>query len=299
MLPTSYHWRCLFVKPAMPTPTDLLSRPEVHGHRGCRGLFPENTLPAFLHAVGLGVDVLELDVVLSADGQVVVSHEPWMSATICLDPHGQRINPVHQHEHNLYQLPYAQIRRYDCGLLQHPAFPAQQNLPAHKPLLQEVVHAVDALARELGRSLPRFSVEVKSELVGERQFYPAPAEYVRVVARQLQALRMAGRTTLLCFDARVLREALRQLPELPLCLLVEDDIPLAEHLRQLGFTPQVYGPRHDLVTAELVAEAKHTGLHLVPWTVNRPADMRRLLQFGVAGITTDYPDQLLHLLTSL
>ena len=69
-----------------------LFRPQIHGHRGCRGLRPENTLPAFLHALELGVDVLEMDVVISADQQVVVSHEPWLSSLLCLDPAGQRIH---------------------------------------------------------------------------------------------------------------------------------------------------------------------------------------------------------------
>lgn len=271
------------------------SRPEVHGHRGCRGLFPENTLPAFLHAVRLGVAVLELDVVLSADGQVVVSHEPWMSATICLDPTGQPIPAATQQQHNLYQMPYAHIRRYDCGQLQHPAFPSQQNLPAHKPLLREVVAAVDQLAQELGLALPRFSVEVKSEPAGDNLFHPAPATYASVVLGELRWLSLESRTTLLCFDARILREVRRQLPMLPLCLLVEDNIPFLKHLQQLGFVPQVYGPRHDLVTSQLVAEAKNLSLQLVPWTVNDPADMLRLMGLGVAGITTDYPDRLLQL----
>jgi glycerophosphoryl diester phosphodiesterase len=241
------------------------------------------------------VDVLELDVVLSADGQVVVSHEPWMSAAICLDPVGQPIPAATQQEHNLYQLPYSQIRRYDCGRRQHPGFPAQQNLPAYKPLLHEVVAATDQLARELGRAPLRFSVEVKSEPAGDNLFHPAPVPYVSVVGAELRRLSLEHRTTLLSFDARILQEARRQLPGLPLCLLVEDEIPLAQHLLQLGFAPQVVGPRHDLVTPQLVAEAAQAGLLLVPWTVNDPGDMVRLIELGVAGITTDYPNRLLQL----
>ncbi|WBA41168.1 glycerophosphodiester phosphodiesterase family protein [Hymenobacter canadensis] len=281
----------------MPTSHASLAHPEVHGHRGCRGLFPENTLPAFLHAVRLGVTVLELDVVLSADGQVVVSHEPWMSAAICLDHAGQPIPAATQQQHNLYRMPYAQIRRYDCGRRQHPAFPAQQNLPAHKPLLREVVAATDQLARELGQAPPRFSLEVKSEPAGDNLFHPAPPAYVAVVLAELCRLDLERRTTLLCFDVRILQEARRQLPGLPLCLLVEDEVPLTEHLLQLGFVPEVYGPCHDLVTPQLVTEAAQDGLLLVPWTVNDPADMRRLTALGVAGITTDYPDRLLQLYT--
>lgn len=282
----------------MPTSYTLSDLPQVHGHRGCRGLFSENTLPAFLHAVRLGVPVLELDVVLSADGQVVVSHEPWMSAAICLDPAGQPIPEATQQHHNLYRMPYAEVRRYDCGQRQHPAFPEQQTLPAHKPLLHEVVAAVDQLSRELGHQLPRFSVEVKSEPAGDDRFHPAPEPYVAVVLAELNRLGLQHRTTLLSFDIRVLQEARQQQSAFALCLLVEDETPLTEHLLLLGFTPEVYGPHHDLVTPQLIAEAKLNGLQLVPWTVNNQADMRRLITLGIAGITTDYPDRLLSIYAS-
>lgn len=270
----------------------------MHGHRGCRGLRPENTLPAFLHATALGVGVLELDVVLSADQQVVVSHEPWMSAAICLDPAGKRIEPAAQHQHNLYQLPYGAIRRYDCGQLQHPGFPTQQNQPAYKPLLREVVQQVDALTRRLGRGLMHYSVEVKSTPADDDIFHPSPAPYAAQVLAELRALRIIERTTLLCFDTRVL-QAMRQLsPDMALCLLVEDALPLAQHIEQLGFVPAVYGPQHRLVTPELVAAVRALNMRLVPWTVNAPDDMARMLSLGISAITTDYPDRLLRILAA-
>ena len=271
------------------------ARPEVHGHRGCRGLYPENTLPGFLHAVRLGVDVLELDIVLSADGQVVVSHEPWMNAAVCLDPQGLRIPAALQQQHNLYRLPYASIRHYDCGQLRHPDFPDQLLLPAVKPLLREVVEAVDALALQLGRTPVRFSVEVKSEPAGDGLFHPAPAAYVEVVLAELRTLELLSRCTLLCFDVRILQECRRQLPALALCLLVEDETPFDEHIQALGFRPEVYGPRYDLVTPELMAETSRQGIRVVPWTANNPSVMQGLCALGVTGITTDYPNRLLAL----
>jgi len=273
-------------------------RPDVHGHRGCRGLRPENTIPAFLHAVQLGVDVLELDVVVSADGQLVVSHEPWMNAAICLDPQGHRIAPAEQHQHNLYQLPYAAIRRYDCGQSGHPGFPEQQAGPAYKPLLREVVTEADALTQALGHAPMRYSIEVKSTAAGDDMWHPTPAVFIEMVLAQLRQLGVVQRTTLLSFDKRVLREARRQLPDLPLCLLVEDTVSLSEHLTKLGFLPQMYGPHHALVDEMLVAQTNRLRLQLVPWTVNEPADMLRLMQLGVNGLTSDYPDRLLHLLAS-
>lgn len=274
-------------------------RPAVHGHRGCRGLRPENTLPAFLHATALGVDALELDVVVSADGQVVVSHEPWMSATICLDPAGRRIAPAEEARHNLYQLPYATIRRYDCGQLPHPSFPEQQSVSAYKPVLREVVAQVDALTTHLGRPPMQFSIEVKSTPAGDGLWHPPPAVFTGLVLAEMQLLNLVSRTTLLSFDERLLREVRAQLPGVPLCLLVENTRPpLRQQLATLGFIPAVYGPHYGLVTEALVKETRRLGLQLVPWTVNDLPTMRRLIELGVTGLTTDYPDRLLGVLSS-
>ena len=272
---------------------------EVHGHRGCRGLRPENTLPAFLHATRLGTDVLEMDVVLSADGQVVVSHEPWFAAAICRDPAGQPLDPAHEQTHKLYQLPYAAIRAYDCGSTRHPDFPRQQVGAAPKPLLREVFPAVEQLAARLGRPAVQYSIEIKCSPTGDGIDHPLPGRMVAAVGAVVRAAGVAGRVRLLSFDKRVLQAARQQLPALPLCLLVEDFQPLQAHLSELGFVPATYGPMQELVTPALAAEAGALTMRLVPWTVNTAANMRRLLQLPVSGITTDYPDLLLRLLGRL
>lgn len=275
--------------------SQIANFPEVHGHRGCRGLRPENTLPAFRHAVSLGVDVLELDVVVSADNQVVVSHEPWMSATICRTPTGEAIPPTEQARHNLYAMPYALIRQYDCGLTRHPAYPTQVPEPAYKPLLREVVSAADDQARQQGRALVRFSVEIKSTPSGDALYHPAPALFLALVLAELQALGIGSRTTLLCFDKRILQQARQVAPGLPLCLLIEDEKPLGTHLAELGFIPDVVGPDFRLLTPRLVANLREADLDFVPWTVNETADLRAVLAYHPRGITTDFPDRLLAL----
>ncbi|SEU02086.1 glycerophosphodiester phosphodiesterase family protein [Hymenobacter actinosclerus] len=269
--------------------------PEVHGHRGCRGLRPENTLPAFREALRLGVDAIELDVVVSADRQVVVSHEPWMSASICRLPSGAPIPPAEARQHNLYQLPYGRIRAYDCGLTRHPAFPEQQPWPASKPLLREVVADLENLTRQLGRAPVKYSIEIKSEPAHDGLYQPPPAELLALVLAELQALQIVPRTTLLCFDKRILQLARRAAPTLPLCLLIEDERPLSEHLAMLGFAPAVVGPDFRLLTPALAAQLAGQHIRLVPWTVNEPADLRAVLALRPWGITTDYPDRLLAL----
>ncbi|MBO2008429.1 glycerophosphodiester phosphodiesterase family protein [Hymenobacter negativus] len=273
------------------TPTAY--RPEVHGHRGCRGLLPENTIQAFLHALALGVDVLEMDVVISADNQVVVSHEPWLNPNICLDPAGHRIEPANPPRFNLYQMPYYLIRQCDCGQL-HPDFPSQQPQPAHKPLLSEVLSEVAAATNRLGRAPVRFSIEIKSTSDGDDIYHPKPARFLSLVLAELNAAQVLPQTTLLCFDARILQIAHHHQPNLATCLLLEEEQPWLPSLQALGFVPTTLGPNFRTVTAEAVQNLRtaYPGLKIVPWTVNIVADMRRLITLQVEGITTDYPDVL-------
>ncbi|MGI4760088.1 MAG: glycerophosphodiester phosphodiesterase family protein [Janthinobacterium lividum] len=274
-------------------------RPEVHGHRGCRGLLPENTLPAFLHALALGVDVLEMDVIISADQQVVVSHEPWLSARLGRGPAGERIVPSQERSHNLYQLPYATIRSCVVGEWPHPNFPAQLASPSYRPLLREVLQATKAACQRLGRPPVGYSIEVKSTPAGDNTFHPAPEAFTELVLAEIHAATVQPRTTLLSFDPRILQVARQVAPTQRLCLLSEIDVPVASLFEQLGFVPEVFGPDYHLLSrgrVEALAVA-YPNLCLVPWTVNRETDLRLLLEWGVAGITTDYPDRLLSLLS--
>lgn len=218
-----------------------------------------------------------------------------MSASICRTPTGHDVDPARQLQYNLYQMSYAAIQRYDCGLKQHPLYPEQIGEPAYKPLLSEVIVALDKLAFTLGRAPVPLSVEIKSWLTGDNLFHPSPARFLELVLAELGAVGALTRTTLLCFDKRVLQLARQELPALPLCLLVEDERSLADHLTELGFQPQVYGPDFRLLTPHLVQELQQLNLAFTPWTVNEPADMRRVMAFHPKGITTDFPDRLLAL----
>ncbi|MCI1188291.1 glycerophosphodiester phosphodiesterase [Hymenobacter sp. DH14] len=275
-------------------------RPEIHGHRGCRGLLPENTLPAFLHALELGVDALELDVIISADRQVVVSHEPWLNPLICRGPAGKLLPPDSAPAYNLYQMPYAQIAECDCGH-PHPSFPEQRAQPAIKPLLRAVLAATEAwAARQPHRCPPAYSIEVKSLPDGDGIFHPAPAEFLDLVLAEIDQAEVSARTTLLCFDPRILRRAHHIRPAIRTCLLVEAEQTWLPSLQELGFVPTTFGPDHRTVTPEAVRELRslYPGLRLVPWTVNEESDFKRLMPLGLAGITTDYPDRLAAFLQS-
>jgi glycerophosphoryl diester phosphodiesterase len=273
-------------------------RPEIHGHRGCRGLLPENTLPAFLHALELGVDVLELDVVISADEQVVISHEPWLAARLGRGPTGERLDPQHEQAYNLYHLPYATIRQCVVGEWPHPNFPTQQPCTTYRPLLREMLHTVETACQRLVRLPVRYSIELKSTPAGDGVFHPVPTRFVELVLAEVQAAAVQARTTLLSFDARILQAARQQAPAQALCLLNETPASVAELFDQLGFVPDVFGPDYQLLSPALIQElsATYPQVRVVPWTVNELPDLQQALTWGVSGITTDYPDRLLGLL---
>ena len=280
------------------SPAATHERPEVHGHRGCRGLLPENTLPAFLHALALGVDVLELDVVISADQQVVVSHEPWLAARLGRGPAGERLSAQHEQDYNLYRMPYATIRQCVVGEWPHPSFPGQQPHASYRPLLRELLATIEAAGQRLGRAPVGYSIELKSTPAGDEIFHPVPARFVELVLAEVHAAAVQARTTLLSFDARILQAARQQAPAQALCLLNEEPASVTALFGQLGFVPEFFGSDYQLLSPALIQELSSTypQLRLVPWTVNELPDLQQALAWGVFGITTDYPDRLLGLL---
>jgi glycerophosphoryl diester phosphodiesterase len=265
---------------------------DLQGHRGARGLVPENTIPSFRRALELGVTTLELDVVLAGDGTVVVSHEPWMMREKCLAPDDRHIPESESRLHNLYEMDYDRIAQYDCG---RPLadFPEQEAVSAPKPRLRDVVEMAEAFVAAHDRGPVFYNVEIKSRPEWEGTFHPAPGPYARRVLAAVSEAGVAARTTIQSFDPRILNAVHRQTDGVRLALLVGErgDEGLEANLSALSFVPDVYSPNVRLVDEALVAAVHARGLWLVPWTVNDPAAMRRIIRLGVDGLITDYPDR--------
>lgn len=264
---------------------------DLQGHRGCRGHWPENSIPGMLRALDMGVTTLEMDVVISADHQVLLSHEPYFSPQICRDPQGRDLPPDSAEVYNLYQLSYAEIRTFDCGSKPHPRFPDQQNLPVYKPLLAEVIDSVEAYRAAQGLPPVDFNIETKCQPAGDQRFHPEPAAFVDLLMEVIQAKGIRDRCIIQSFDVRTLQVMHDRYPEVRLALLVENSDGLATHLDRLGFVPAIYSPAHELVDEALRAATQAQGMALIPWTANDPADIERLLDLGVDGIISDYPDR--------
>ena len=271
---------------------------DVQGHRGARGLMPENTVPAFLHALSLRVTTLELDVVISKDSQVVVSHEPFLSASICYTPDGETIASDQEKSYNLYQMNYEEIRRADCGSRGNPRFPEQQKIAAYKPLLTEVIDSVEQYLRAHGLPPVQYNIETKSTPEGDEIFHPAPAAFVRLLLQVLREKNVTDRAIIQSFDVRTLQEAKKVAPETPQALLVENRQGVTKNVALLGYTPTIYSPYHKRVDKNLRAYTRTHNMQLIPWTVNKTKHIKRMLRLEVDGIISDYPNRVIEVLSS-
>ncbi len=262
------------------------------GHRGCRGLYPENTIQAMLKAIDLGVSTLELDVVITKDKQVILSHEPFMSAEISTNPEGKSITAAQEKTYNIYQLDYAAVQTWDVGLKPHPRFPQQEKTPATKPLLADVIDAVEAYIRMHNLPPVQYNIETKSDPEGDDSYHPKPAEFVNLVLAVIQGKGIAPRTIIQSFDLRTIQLVHKQYPQLKTAFLVENTSAkkLNTQLKTLGFVPTIFSPAYQFVDQKLVDNCHKKGMQVIVWTVNTLPEMQTMLKLGVDGIISDYPN---------
>ena len=270
---------------------------DIQGHRGARGLVPENTIPAFKTALDHGVTTLELDVVLTQDGRILVSHEPWISAEICQDPEGNEIPEDSATVFNIYQMDLKEIQTFDCGLKDHPRFPDQQKMAATKPLLSEVISMAESYSKDAGRKPPRYNIEIKSHPSWDNVYHPEPAEFSEMVLAEIMKYLPTERFNIQSFDFRVLRYVHENHPGIQLTVLIENDKTSEANLAELGFTPQIYSCYYKLLNNSEIQALHARGLKVIPWTVNEKEDMIELIAWGVDGLITDYPDRAQELIT--
>ena len=263
---------------------------DLQGHRGCRGLMPENTISAFIKALELGVTTLEMDTVISRDKQVIVSHDPFMSHELCLTPDGKEISESKEKDYNIYTMNTSEVASFDCGSKINPRFPQQQKLKVHKPLLIEVVEAAERFAKQKNLQSPLYNIEIKSVAETDNIFHPAPDEFAELVVGILETEEIIDRITIQCFDMRTLQYIHKYYPEIKLALLVENHDPVEKNLELLGFVPSIYSPDYLLVDERLIQCAKNIVIKILPWTVNTIKEAQQLIDLGVDGIITDYPN---------
>ncbi|MDP1673456.1 MAG: glycerophosphodiester phosphodiesterase [Burkholderiales bacterium] len=286
---------------------------DLQGHRGARGLLPENTLPAFARALSLGVSTLELDTVVTRDGVVVVSHDATLNPDITRGPDGAWIS---RQDLAIHALTWGELQAYDVGRIRQltqyvQRFPEQQPVDgARIPRLTDVF----ALARQAGNAVVRFNIETK--ISPERPgLTPSPEAFARALIELIRREGLESRVTIQSFDWRTLQVVQREAPDIATVYLTVQQ-PWLDNIRAhdssspwtAGFHVGDYGgsvarmvkaaggavwsPHFAELTREQLREARQLDLKVVVWTVNSPADIARMIDWSVDGIISDYPDRL-------
>jgi len=294
---------------------------DLQGHRGARGLMPENTLPAFAKALSIGVDTLELDLAVTRDRQVVVMHNPRFEPEIARDSTG---NWLQQSSPSVHSMTLAEVKSFDVGRL-NPAskyaerYPDQQAIDGTPvPTLAEVFE----LANKAANGAVLFNIEVKINPEHPHTTF-SPEEFVRAVVDVIRKYGMEQRVVVQSFDWRALQVVQDIAPKVATSYLTVDQDWLSNLQTGMpGKSPwlnsfdvddfggsaaraikaaggKIWSSYHKEVSAKAIKLAQDLGLSVNVWTVNETARMRELIEMGVDGIITDYPDRLRKVLKAL
>ena len=274
---------------------------ELQGHRGARGLFPENTIDGFIASEALGVDSIELDIAVTADGIPVVAHDPLLHPDITRDASGDWLvvpgPPINR-------LTLAQLRTYDVGRLR----PGSAYAVKYPRQIPHDGARIPTLAEVFAATRGTIDAELKT-LPDRPELTVPPAEMAELVVAAADAAGARGRLTVRSFDWRGLYHLKRAHPDIPLVWLTSPETTLRAALWWDGPTPAAFNgsvpavvaaaagapatwaPAHARLSQAGIEDAHARGLRVVPWTVNDPADMARLMAWGVDGLCTDEPDR--------
>lgn len=260
------------------------------GHRGTRGLMAENTIPSMIKAIETGANTIEFDVHITKDGQVVVYHDASFNPAYTTMPDGSEIPKESRKDYTFHQMEYSRIREFVIGEKPYPEFPEQQPIKTYAPLLSEMIDSVEAYTKEHHLPPVFYLLEIKSSAKTDGTEQPVPEEYIDRLMAVKNLLPLGKRLIIQSFDARPLQVIHRRYPQIALGFLTYDkEINPAKQLDLLGFTPQFYNPAYQFTTPELITLCHSRKIQVVPWTVQDPAEMKKLKAMGADGIISDYP----------
>ena len=293
----------VFTLLVLATSGDLFAKNiEVHGHRGARGVRPENTLSAFQYALDVGVDVLEMDLQVTKDNHLIVAHDQKVDQKICKVPSSLRRSlrtsrkssksTVGKNDIVFRSLTLQQVKQLDCGSLRNKRFPKQKLRKGERiPTLDEVFKLVKGSPLKSAKKV-RFNIEMKSIPI-LKDWAPAPKEFAKLVIENLKKNKMDKRSVLQSFDHRILQEVKEIDDSIPLVALTEyNRVDYVAALKGVGAS--ILSPSFHWITKEDVAQVQEAGFRVIPWTANEEREWEYLVQVGVDGIITDYPKELIY-----
>jgi len=265
---------------------------DYQAHRGGRGLMPENTIAAMLAVMdNAKVTTLEMDLAITKDKQVVVSHDPILNPLITTKPDGSFIKATELNNNIIYQMDYATLEKYDVGLKPHPVFTGQKKLAATIPTLSSLIDSVEKKSKVIGRKM-NYNIEIKSVEGKDITEHPGPDEFVELVVSTLEKKNILDRTSLQSFDLRPLRVLHEKYPNIKTSYLVfgEASANAEKQIALLGFQPTIYSPEYKYVNQAMMDYCHQKNIQVIPWTVNTKEEINALIELKVDGIITDYPN---------
>jgi glycerophosphoryl diester phosphodiesterase len=263
---------------------------DVQGHRGARGIMPENTIPAMIKGLQLGATTLEMEIVISKDRQAVVSQEPYFNHEYSLTPDGKSISLKDEKKYNIFKMDYDEVKKFDVGSKIHPRFPGQQKIKAYKPLLGELIDSVETYVKLNKLAKPDYNIETKLIRKGDVEFQPSPEEFVDIIMEIVKKKKLEKRVIIQSFDMRTLQYLHKKYPKIRTSLGIDEKEDFENNIKDLGFNPTIYSPYSVLVGKNLVDKCHAAGVKIIPWTVNSVKDIEYMMSLGVDGIITDYPN---------
>jgi len=257
---------------------------DLQGHRGARGHAPENTLAGFERALAIGVDTLELDVGVTRDGVVVIHHDRRLNPDVARGVDGKWVRAPAP---TIYSLSYAELARYDVGRIR-PGSDYARRFPHQQPIDGARIPRLS----DLWPIAPRVRFNIETKLMPEAPEETLPPEpFARAVIAEVRRAGVAPRTTIQSFDFRTLAVVQREAPEIRTAYLTSgqrgDDVVKRVHALQ----GTIWSPNYQDLDPVALAAARGFGLKVIPWTVNEPADIARVLAMNVDGLISDYPDR--------
>jgi glycerophosphoryl diester phosphodiesterase len=261
-------------------------------HRGGRGLMPENTIPAMLNTVDMGLETLEMDTHITADGKVIVSHDEYINPLFSLTPDGKEIPKEDKQKYVLYKMNYADIAKFDVGSKDYSKFPQQKKMKVSMPLLADLIDAVQSHIKTTGKRQILYNIETKCSEKGDGIVNPDPETFVKLLMDVITEKKILPYVVIQSFDKRTLQIINKKHPNVRTSWLVDNKKTTAENMDDLGFRPFIYSPNFKMVTAEVVKECHDKGIKVLPWTPDTKEEIDALKALGVDGVITDYPNLL-------
>ncbi len=259
---------------------------DTQGHRGARAYRPENTLPAMQYAIEKGVNTLEMDVSVTKDNVLVLSHNPHLLPEICLNPEGLPAAEI-----PIRSLTLKQLKKFDCGSLQNPRFPKQVTVPGTPPpTLREVLQ----LGEILSKGKIHYNIETKIAQDWDPALTPTPEQFAALINKEITSAGVGRRTIIQSFDTRTLTALKKMGSNVRTALLVGarnndvDQKKLIGEAQRIG--ADILSPEWHLVTPSLVKAAHAVGVAVIPWTINHREAMHKVIAANVDGMISDDVD---------